>query len=128
MATPSKKRNVIRLEVKKKIIEASAKKTRDELSKEFGYPVATIKCILGRDRKAILEAIDEGTEAKRACLKPVKHEDLEEAVLRWFKAVRSENVEVSGPLLAVRFVCVFLLSFAYFRKKLRNWRRNWQSP
>uniref|UniRef100_A0A915EAH2 HTH CENPB-type domain-containing protein n=1 Tax=Ditylenchus dipsaci TaxID=166011 RepID=A0A915EAH2_9BILA len=52
-----------------------------------------------RDRAAILRAIDRSGEAKRTRLYPVKHDDLEEAILRWFKAARSENVEMSGPLL-----------------------------
>lgn len=108
MGTPTRKRNVITLEVKKKIIEDSGKKSREELSKEFELPPTTIKSILGRDRKAIIEAVNEGSKAKRARSKPAMIEDLEEAVLRWFKVVRSENVRISGPLLAVKFLCFIL--------------------
>ena len=51
-------------------------------------------------------AIDEGSKAKRSHLLPAKHEDLEAAVLRWFKAARSENIPISGLLLAVRLVYI----------------------
>uniref|UniRef100_A0A915DR53 Uncharacterized protein n=1 Tax=Ditylenchus dipsaci TaxID=166011 RepID=A0A915DR53_9BILA len=71
MSTPSKKR--------------SETKKREELSKEFELPIATIKCILGRDRKVILNAIDEGADAKGARFQP---------------CARNENVSISGPLIA----------------------------
>uniref|UniRef100_A0A915DQY6 HTH psq-type domain-containing protein n=1 Tax=Ditylenchus dipsaci TaxID=166011 RepID=A0A915DQY6_9BILA len=90
MATPSKKRRVISLELKKQIIDASVGKKSDELSKQFSLPASSIRNILS-ERKTILEAIDEGNKAKRVHLKTPKHNDLEEAVLRWFKAVRSTN-------------------------------------
>jgi hypothetical protein len=107
MATPSNKRRIITLEEKKKIIEASAKanpkKSLKDLSEEFGMPRSTIKTILD-NKDSILGAIEEGSKAKRSHLLPTKHEDLEEAVLRWFKAARNENVPISGPLLTVSLI------------------------
>jgi hypothetical protein len=103
MSTPSRKRRVISLDLKKKIIDASTDtKKSDDLSKQFGVPASSIRNIL-RDKAAILKAIEEGGEAKRVKLRGAKQEDLEEAVLQWFKSVRSNNMQISGPLLAVRF-------------------------
>uniref|UniRef100_A0A915EAA3 Carbohydrate sulfotransferase n=1 Tax=Ditylenchus dipsaci TaxID=166011 RepID=A0A915EAA3_9BILA len=51
-------------EMKKKIIEGSETKKREELSKEFELPIATIECILGREQKSDSQCIDEGTDAK----------------------------------------------------------------
>jgi hypothetical protein len=57
-----------------------------------------------RDKDKILMTIDEGTRAKRRRLKKAKESDLEAAVLTWFRQVRSQNVEVTGPLLKVNLI------------------------
>lgn len=104
MEIPIKKRRVITLQEKKKIIETSEEgKSMAEVGKQFGLSKATVQTIL-RDKPAIIGAINEGGEAKRARLTAVKHEDLEEAVLRWCKLVRSQNVALTGPLVMVCFL------------------------
>ena len=35
----------------------------------------------------------------KKCARPAKHENVEEALLRWFIGARSENVGLSGPIL-----------------------------
>uniref|UniRef100_A0A914VZL2 HTH CENPB-type domain-containing protein n=1 Tax=Plectus sambesii TaxID=2011161 RepID=A0A914VZL2_9BILA len=98
MNTP-KKRSAVTLDVKKAIFEAAAKNNNQtQLAKQFSIPRSTIKDILSR-KDAILEAIDGGGESKRARIKTGKYEDLEQALLRWIKTVRSENVPVTGQLL-----------------------------
>jgi hypothetical protein len=100
MATPSKKRRVISLEVKMQIIESSEKMNLTDLSKQFGLACSTVKSIL--DNKAtILRAIDDGSKAKRSHVRQVKHGDLEEAVLQWFKQARSDNETIDGITLKV---------------------------
>uniref|UniRef100_A0A915D165 HTH CENPB-type domain-containing protein n=1 Tax=Ditylenchus dipsaci TaxID=166011 RepID=A0A915D165_9BILA len=87
------------IDLKRQIIAEKDKgQNSTELGKKFKLQPSTVRSILG-DRAAILRAIDRSGEAKRTRLYPVKHDDLEEAILRWFKAARSENVEMSGPLL-----------------------------
>jgi hypothetical protein len=110
MATPSKKRKIITLDVKKQVIDASPGKKLKDLSEQFGLSVPTIQTIL-KNKTTILCAIEEGTEAKRSHIKQVKHEDLEEALLQWFKVARSTNAPMSGPLLAVRLVYLFCFNF-----------------
>jgi hypothetical protein len=108
MATQKRKRQTIQLRTKKQIIDAEKadlSKSYADLAKEFNndglnFAKSTMQTILsGKD--SILKAIENGIRVKRAHLKPAKYEDLEIAILTWFKQVRSENVIVSGPLLKV---------------------------
>jgi hypothetical protein len=105
MATPNKqkrKRQTISLVEKKEIIDASTTKTPAQLVSHFNkkYDDSTIRKILKKKDK-IQEAIDAGAGGKRANLKSAKHSELEEALLKWLKEVRSDNVPVDGPLLKV---------------------------
>jgi len=108
MATPNKqkrKRQTISLEDKLAIIDAAADvKTIPALAKNFNnrYPESTLKTILGSKDK-IQQAIDDGASGKRSNLKSGKHPNLEEALLKWLKDVRSENVPVDGSLLKVSY-------------------------
>lgn len=110
MSTQKRKRQTISIETKKQIIDAKAadsSKSYANLAKDFSkngliLTKANVQTIIG-DKDKILAAIDDGIGAKRARVKPSKYEDLEAAVLMWFKQVRSQNVVVSGPLLKVIF-------------------------
>jgi transposase-like protein len=133
MSTPKRKRQTISIEVKKKIIDASAadsSKSYADLAKEFSDDKITlsksnIQTILDGKQK-VLDAIEKGVGAKRAHLKPEKHADLEMAVLTWFQQIRSQNVAVSGPLLKVLFFFAYIFTFN-FRKKLSSWPGSWIS-
>uniref|UniRef100_A0A915D9V2 HTH psq-type domain-containing protein n=1 Tax=Ditylenchus dipsaci TaxID=166011 RepID=A0A915D9V2_9BILA len=93
MSIPTKrKRAVITLDVKKKIIDASARNNSKELSKQFNLPASSIRNIVG-NKAAILKATDEGVEAKRQCLQPVRNKGLEEAVLQWFKGREAKTFQ-----------------------------------
>lgn len=110
MTTPIKKRRVITLDMKKDIVEASSKKNLTNLSKQFGLPCSTVQSIL-KQKQGILSAVDEGGEAKRARLKKVKSENLEKALLQWFKSARSENVQMSGEIIKVALCYLFSFTF-----------------
>lgn len=108
MSTQKSKQQSISVELKKKIIdekEAYPSKSYAGLANQFTSDKLTltksnVQRILGSKQK-ILDAIDDGIEAKRARLTKAKHTDLEEAVLTWFRQVRSQNVAVTGPLFKV---------------------------
>jgi hypothetical protein len=107
MTTPNKpkrKRQTISLGEKELIIDASATKTTAQLRSHFNnnYSESTIRTII-KDKDKILQAIDDGAGGKRAKLRGAKHPNLEEALLKWLKDVRSENVAVDGPMLKVSF-------------------------
>lgn len=105
MATPTnrkRKRQTISLAQKQTIIEASKTRTTAQLVKHFDnkYPDSTIDTIL-KNKGKILKAIEDGAGGKRSIVKAVKYPELEEALLKWLKDVRSENVAVDGPTLKV---------------------------
>jgi len=106
METPNtrkRKRQTISLDEKQLIIEASkAKPKTSDLVAHFNnkYKESAIRGIL-KKKDDIQKAIDDGAGGKRSILRSVKHPELEEAVLKWLKEVRSENVPVNGPLLKV---------------------------
>jgi transposase-like protein len=103
MTTPKRKQQSISLETKQKIItESAAGKSYGQLAKDFGLAKSTVSTIVSNKDK-ISNAIEGGIGAKRARLTNAKNPDLEEAVLTWFKQVRSLNVAVTGPLLKVIF-------------------------
>src|SRR5689334_839124 len=99
MSTPTtKKGRVITLDVKRRIIDASVGKKSEELEKQFNIPASTIRNILS-SKETIRKAVDEGGKAKRIHIKSAKHEDLEKALLQWFKAAKSENIDILGEIL-----------------------------
>jgi hypothetical protein len=108
MTTPNsrkRKRQTITLEEKQLIIEASKTKPKvSDLVSHFSnkYGDSTIRKIIGNKEK-IEKAIDDGAGGKRKTLKGAKNSNLEEALLKWLKDVRSENVAVDGPTLKVSF-------------------------
>ncbi|KAI1717696.1 tc5 transposase DNA-binding domain-containing protein [Ditylenchus destructor] len=101
METKSKKtRRVLCLQDKKEVLDAYEKeKSWVKLSKQFnGLPSSTIKTIVSNKRK-ILNALDQGGQAKRSRIYPVKHEEIETGVISWIKSRKSQNIEISGPLI-----------------------------
>ena len=84
MSTP-RKRRAIPLAKKKAIIEsAKTESNNKKLAERFGLALCTLRGIL-KEREAILGAIDSGSESKRIRLKAGKHEQIEEALIVWFK-------------------------------------------
>ena len=77
----------------KEIIDASAKKQLKDLSEQFGLPKSTVKTILSQ-QDTFLRAVNFENEAKRTRLQPVKHDVVEEAVLQWLRAARTEHIPV----------------------------------
>lgn len=78
MSSPNRKRSKITLETKKKIIDVSANQNSTELGKQFELPPSTIRRIL-QNKRSILNALEQGNEAKRIVLRPVKHVNIDEA-------------------------------------------------
>jgi hypothetical protein len=98
MAEVAKKRKVLSMEDKvnvKKQIESGKKKA--DVCSEFGLVNSTIQTIW-KNRDKIVSAFGKnGSQIKR--LRKPEQSDMDEALLKWFKQKRSENVPVSGPLL-----------------------------
>ncbi|KAI1695340.1 homeodomain-like domain-containing protein [Ditylenchus destructor] len=97
-----KKRQAITLETKKQIIHAKEKekKTTAELAAEFGVSERTIRDILSK-KEAILNAIDGGSDPKRARLQKPKFEDIDDSLHSWTKFARSQNADITEAILKV---------------------------
>ncbi|VDO62309.1 unnamed protein product [Heligmosomoides polygyrus] len=100
-----RKRQPISLDEKKAIIEEARTKSVPEVAVHFNrkYPESTIRTIL-KDKEKILKAVEEGAESKRARIRAAKHSVLDEALLRWFKDVRSQNIPVDTHTLKAEAV------------------------
>jgi len=125
METPNsrkRKRQTISLSEKQEIIEAAKTRTPAQLAKHFNdkYKEDTIRKIVNSKDK-IEKAIDDGADGKQAFSRAVKFPKLEEALLKWLKDVRSENVAVDGPMLKVGFNLITFNNFVNFRRKLLTW-------
>uniref|UniRef100_A0A1I8BXC5 HTH CENPB-type domain-containing protein n=1 Tax=Meloidogyne hapla TaxID=6305 RepID=A0A1I8BXC5_MELHA len=90
MSSPNRKRSKITLETKKKIIDVSANQNSTELGKQFELPPSTIRRIL-QNKRSILNALEQGNEAKRIVLRPVKHVNIDEAVASLGKSMELAN-------------------------------------
>jgi transposase len=96
-----RKQHALSLEKKQEIIEAEKEeKNRTKLAERFGVPRTTIIGVLN-SKDDVLKAIDDGSSGKRKRLTPGRMQQLEEALVVWFKQVRSEDVPVTGELLQV---------------------------
>ena len=69
---------------------------KGRIAKEFGIANSTLSDITqGQDPICIFNAFETSTfEPKRKRLRMVKFEEVEDALLLWFKAIRSKNVPV----------------------------------
>lgn len=110
MSTPVKRRK-FSLDFKKSVIDAAEKNNnQSDLARQFSIPRPSLRRIL-EEKDAILKAVADGAEAKRARMTSGRFEKLEEALVTWFKQMRSENVPVSGDLFKVRFYLLFCSAF-----------------
>lgn len=98
------RRQHITTERKKLIIEASAAMTLTELANKFQIPRSTCQSIL-RNKKAILEAIENGIGLKRARLTKGRNTNFDSALLVWVRNVRDQNILLTPSILRV---CLFI--------------------
>ncbi|KAF7636379.1 HTH CENPB-type domain-containing protein [Meloidogyne graminicola] len=92
-------RSLITIETKKQIIEASTTgKSSSELGKQFNLASSTIRKILQQKEK-ILKVFEKGNQLKKVCIRPIKYENLDQAVLLWVNSIRSQGIPLNGPLL-----------------------------
>ena len=76
--------------------------SKGQIAKEFGIANSTLSTII-KDKEKILNAFDEAAfEPQRKRLRTVVYDDVEEALLVWFKSVRGKNVPVTGAVLQTK--------------------------
>lgn len=80
----------------------SAPLSEKDIAADFGIPTNTLSTIL-KNRDSILSNQEQQVmDPERKRFRTAKHPDVEEALFRWFKAVRDKNIPVSGPWLATK--------------------------
>lgn len=101
MSPSQRKRKSISLEEKLDVINAYEEtNSQNKVASRFDLDRSTVQTIL-RNKKAIIEAIQNGGGAKRARLKQPTHVDLEKTLVNWMERARSQNLPVSGDMLKV---------------------------
>ncbi|GFT01749.1 tigger transposable element-derived protein 4 [Trichonephila clavipes] len=105
MATSSRgKQTAISLKTKMEILMVVDKKlkSKTEICKHFGIANSTLSTII-KKREKITEMFKQSKfEPERKRMRTAKHEDLEAALLAWFKQARSQNALISGPEMLER--------------------------
>lgn len=76
--------------------EKTRQKTKLQIAKEFEIAPSTLSTIL-KSKDTILERFAAGDNRKRK--REMDYPDVDEAVLRFFKQARAENISVPGPVL-----------------------------
>jgi hypothetical protein len=109
MSAQKRKRTDLTLDQKKEIIDAAKRKSKQsELARRFtnqwGFEVkrTTVIGILAM-KDSIEAAILAGVPSKRKKLTSAHDPRLDEAVLKWLKQARGQNLPISGDLIKVSF-------------------------
>ena len=92
------KRKAYSIDFKLKLLaEVDKGRKKQDICREFGLPKSSLSTIL-KDRSKL----DLDLAPTRKSAQSLKHSDVDEAVLIWFKQVLSSGVPVSGPLLKTK--------------------------
>lgn len=98
---PNVKRNVLTIEQKIKIIRKIENgSSQADIGRENNLPKTTVATIW-QNRRKILEASGSKSHKIKKIREPVR-QDVDKALLQWFKNQRASNVPVTGPLLKTK--------------------------
>jgi hypothetical protein len=101
MVTIMNKRKALSVEEKVKVIrEIENGKEKADVCREFGLVNSMTQTMWKNITKIICAFQQNGSRIKRL-LKP-KRSDVDEALLKWLKQQRSDNVPMNGPLLIIK--------------------------
>ena len=101
------KQKALSLKDKVKILKVVDKRSSEygakgKIAKEFGIASSTLSTII-KDKKKILDAFKQSAfKPGRKRLRTAAHEDVEEALVIWFKGIRDQSVPVSGSILRAK--------------------------
>lgn len=83
----------------KLIKEVEAGSLKKDVASKFGVPPSTVSTIL-KNKQSIIAAFEGGTASgSRKRLKKPTYENVDKAVLDWFKSARSQSLPISGGLI-----------------------------
>lgn len=126
-AVPKKRvHKEVTLELKcKALLELDKGKTNKEVALLFGIPPNTLST-WKKNKAKIIQAFQAGSVSNKR-VKADTYEQVNKAVLQWFKGMRSENIPVNGVLIKEKAL--------YFAKELNaekfqaseGWLEKWKS-
>ena len=95
-----RKQSAISLKVKMELLKAvdEGHSSKTDICKKFGIANSTLSKII-KNRDQLTVAFERSMfQPARKQMRKAKHEDLEAALLVWFKQARSQNAPLSVPL------------------------------
>ena len=80
-------------------VEKNPHKRKTAIADSFKIPPSTLTCILKNRDKIRTTYFESEHDVTKKRVRQAKNQDVDEALLKWFTLLRSDNVPVSGPLL-----------------------------
>uniref|UniRef100_A0A8D0L318 Tigger transposable element-derived protein 6 n=1 Tax=Sphenodon punctatus TaxID=8508 RepID=A0A8D0L318_SPHPU len=98
------KRTSLSLKAKLEIIDdlESRRKSQAAICRELGLAKSTVATVWANREKIKSAIVEDSTPIQRKRIRNATHEDLDEAVYRWFKMARDNNMPVSGDALRTK--------------------------
>ncbi|KAL8600197.1 hypothetical protein ACOMHN_062487 [Nucella lapillus] len=100
-----KTRKVLNLKQKIQLIkevEGNPQKTRKIIADKYGIPHSTLSTIIKEKQKYERQYKGGEHNGSRIRCRGPQHQDVDDALLRWFKQARSEGFTVNGPMLKTK--------------------------
>ncbi|XP_066258787.1 tigger transposable element-derived protein 4-like [Euwallacea similis] len=80
------------------IKEVESGSRKKDVAAKYEVPASTVSTIL-KNKQAIITAFESGVSGSSKRLKKPTYEDVDKAVLEWFKSARMQNLPISGGLI-----------------------------
>lgn len=80
-------------------------KSKKQIAADFGIPMSTLSTWLKKSEDIKTKYLSGEMGAQRKKCRTAKFPEIEEALLKWFKTVRNQNVAISGDLLREKARC-----------------------
>lgn len=127
MAAVPKKREHKEMSLESKykaLLELDKGKTNKEVALLFEVPPNTVST-WKRNKTKIFEAFQNGSPSTKR-IKTSKYDQINKAVLQWFKRMQSENVPISGALIREQALCFAKdLNIEHFQAS-EGWLQKWK--
>jgi hypothetical protein len=94
------KKTAIPLDTKVKILsEVNKGRKKSEVAAEFGIPRSTLSTIIKSGNHIEGKLQSGNVEGARKRLRSATHDDVDKALLQWFRQIREVSLPVNGPIL-----------------------------
>lgn len=77
-------------------------KSKKLIASEYGIAASTLSTFLKHENKILSHVVDLPKKNLRKRMKPPKHPQVNQCLIKWFKQQRDKNVPLSGPLVKAK--------------------------